>query len=1403
MSKSNRSCWMRAIVGFSGVTLGLMAAAAQAAGPSTEAARVETYKAADGASYFALSLPAVAATASEANDIVVLFDTSAAQVGEYREKSLETLSAMLQKLGDRDRVQLLAVDINAIPLTTAFVAPRGPEMTAALTKLRGRVPLGATDMGIALTKAIDSFKADRASAAKSLVYIGDGASRANAMADEYESIVDQLVENRVAVSSFAIGRAIDATLLASLANQTGGMLIVNSDPLTDRDPPSLNSREVGHRLAQFATSPVVWPTTLALPKEVADVYPKHVPPLRTDRDTVLVGKGTPSASFDLKLEGQSQGKPVSIGWTATSTKSNPENAYFVQVYDAARGDGGYRLPTVGTDGLHEARRLVNLGAQGLARLGSQAVATGNVQQAKLLVGEALRRDPTNQRAIMIKDQLDGLGTRVIPVAQVEPLPQGASAPTPPAPDTLRIVNPPPAGPPTPDEQGAQFLTDFNRRQAVLSGRIIADVNQALQEARGRVSIDPDRVIQDLALKRESVMRAAELPGETRAQLRKQIEDVLSLAQTRKRELEANNVAAQQRVAQAVANQRIQEGLVRNELKVKQLLERMNALMSEGVTEDNEDRFVEAERAAAEAVHSDPDNAVTASAAINARFQTVTFQNARFRDQEQRNFLSTMHLVDISSIPFPDEPPIIYPSADRWRQLTKDRERYRSVDLKNPGSAEAKILRALDEPTEMDFISTQLKDVVDALKIRHGIEIQLDLKNLADAGITPETEITRTLKGISLKSALRLMLGEKEMNFIIDHEVLLITTDAKAKEKTVTKVYPVADLVLPIAINPSVNPFQTGGGLGGQNSVNSGQNGGMNGGGFGGGFGGGGGGGGGFGAGGGGQFAVADPIDASAKSAATVSVKAESKPAAELKLSGRVEVSPAVVAPVQQIRTEEKLSPVARIKVEGADRDRAWDKYFADLPTPDKDRSLSVGRQRDHAVRETARQLTSERKFADVAAMLRAALRNGYGQPWMYEALALAMQADSQPREEIERALMSAVQFANTTNDLMFVAAYLSRNGFDSRALSLYRQASQLDPSRHEPYMHGIEVALRLNDVKGIQWACVGVLGQAWPNDKMSVVQVAHRAAAATLDQLKKDKRTAEAEKFQAAIDRASIRDCEVHVSWTGDAEVDMSVEEPAGSVCSFRTPRTLSGGMMLSSSADRSDAATGEGISADYVVTKGFSGQYHVLLRRVWGKVSGGKVTIDVYSHLGDKTSTRIHKQIPLGEKDAVVNFDLKDGRRQESLTQAQVAAATQNVLGVNQALLQQMAAGDQAPQGVDVGDRGKLAQQLAALNDPAAVQALAASRTVNGVPVNNPVAGNNPLFPFIQQQAVGFQPVITTLPEGTNMSATAVVSADRRYVRISVVPLFSAVGDVTTFNFTTGAQTLNGGAGRPPGGGP
>ena len=47
-----------------------------------------------------------------------------------------------------------------------------------------------------------------------------------------------------------------------------------------------------------------------------------------------------------------------------------------------------------------------------------------------------------------------------------------------------------------------------------------------------------------------------------------------------------------------------------------------------------------------------------------------------------------------------------------------------------------------------------------------------------------------------------------------------------------------------------------------------------------------------------------------------------------------------------------------------------------------------------------------------------------------------------------------------------------------------------------------------------------------------------------------------------------------------------------------------------------------------------------------------------------------------------------------------------------------------------------------------------------------------------------GFAPVITTLPSGTQLNASAVVSPDRRYVRMNLQPFFSQVGPVQNFTF-------------------
>ena len=64
---------------------------------------------------------------------------------------------------------------------------------------------------------------------------------------------------------------------------------------------------------------------------------------------------------------------------------------------------------------------------------------------------------------------------------------------------------------------------------------------------------------------------------------------------------------------------------------------------------------------------------------------------------------------------------------------------------------------------------------------------------------------------------------------------------------------------------------------------------------------------------------------------------------------------------------------------------------------------------------------------------------------MYEALALALDAAGRPKAEIERAVMSAVDFVDDTAHLMYIGAYLAQIGLNERALQVYRQAAAIDP----------------------------------------------------------------------------------------------------------------------------------------------------------------------------------------------------------------------------------------------------------------------------------------------------------------------------------------------------------------------
>jgi general secretion pathway protein D len=70
-------------------------------------------------------------------------------------------------------------------------------------------------------------------------------------------------------------------------------------------------------------------------------------------------------------------------------------------------------------------------------------------------------------------------------------------------------------------------------------------------------------------------------------------------------------------------------------------------------------------------------------------------------------------------------------------------------------------------------------------------------------------------------------------------------------------------------------------------------------------------------------------------------------------------------------------------------------------------------------------------------------------------------------------------------------------------------------------------------------------------------------------------------------------------------------------------------------------------------------------------------------------------------------------------------------------------------------------------------------------------------VIPVVGEFVAAQQPVIVVLNEGTMMTIQAVVSDDRRYVRLTVVPFFTEVGDVQEFTFEGSTSTTNSSSAR------
>ncbi len=201
-------------------------------------------------------------------------------------------------------------------------------------------------------------------------------------------------------------------------------------------------------------------------------------------------------------------------------------------------------------------------------------------------------------------------------------------------------------------------------------------------------------------------------------------------------------------------------------------------------------------------------------------------------------------------------------------------------------------------------------------------------------------------------------------------------------------------------------------------------------------------------------------------------------------------------------------------------------------------------------------------------------------------------------------------------------------------------------------------------------------------------------------------------------------------------------------------------------------------ISEQYILPKGFAGDYRLVIKRIWGEVTSGKVTVSIHNHYRSEKEASLTKQVKIDNKGALVLFSLDQGRRTEALEDHEIQTVVRKQLLANRNVLAQEVA-DNYSSGAASDYYGGLLGN------------------VGGGQVGNildaQLAGNG---------VVGYTPIITQIPEGTFFTVNHATTADRLHVMISVSPNFTQITSVSTFNILGNADTAEGLAGQGGAGG-
>jgi tetratricopeptide (TPR) repeat protein len=1499
---------------------------------------VVTYRTPEGETLFALQVkPELKAVAARPCDYLVLVDTSASQARGPLAMAVKLTESLAAALRPEDRLAIFTANVQSKDLTHGF--QNGDGLKKPLEDLRQEYPCGATNLNEALQTALKAFRPgpDRRQA---LVFLGDGMSiRDPITVDERLAFAGQMVDNEIAFFPVPLGPRIDAVTLHSLVSATGGSTV--------RILPDDQAGDTVKRLQSAVAAPVLYPRTFQLQGEVADTFPTKLPPLRGDSPTLVLGKVKPGQDFGYRVTGTVAGQEVTVARVEKLTEPEDDNFFLVSMHEQWRNEKDAPALLRADRALSYALTTNQLARADLLAQAEWALEEKKFDAAGRLFEQAHRLDPHDTEAKAGLDIVQQLKDGKLTWAQLE------DKLKPKADDTvvhiekgkkprrerlLAVALEPqadrqPIAPIAPAEGPADILGEARQRQTVEDQRMTQVVDQAAREAAGLMRSDPDAAHEHLKRTLDNVRNDPDLSERSRVALSQRLEGNLRDVDVRGAVIKRDIEERTQRLISATAILTARANELTAEERVRERMRVFHNLMNEG-------RDEEAQRQAL-AIHQDlvaqglPVPPAVTGGYIMSQAAHNLHEYQEVERIRQDRFLATLLLVEKSSVPFPDEPPVAYPPAAVWRAITKDRKnKYESSGLGPEAPRRTLDLRdRLDKPVKFGGFEADpkltLQEALDNLADRYDLNFDVNesafkAEMVEDVLSKPVAEkAIAKMTNVSLDTVLRKILSRipstSGVTYLIRRDTIEITTGAYALAEKEIRVYPVADLVIPIpnAFNQqqvaqgSILGLQGGfqgafgGPLGGALGGFGGALGGL--GALGGGLGALGGGLGGFGAlgalgglgAGGGLGAQAGGLGAQGGVIGQIGGQANlgvgggqlgfgggqlgqlgnlggqfglqggNQSTILIQLIRQVIGTPRDWAPLRGVNTiglpnqnnqmddpnSDPLGndlgfypPANALVVKGTSRihirlgapliapnaapmamgERNPNRAFANngagnlddpndkkgrhtqvadanarnndnegkvklpkLPRADADprtiwqEALAKGVDEPGLIIATADYLVQARQWTHAAEFLKANLRQGIVvRPWVYEALALALREGGGSPDEVERAEVSSADLEPLdAHGFLRASDALAANKNTSAAVAFCRQAAMLEPDVPEAYADAVRHAGKLEPKEAAdvaEWAAGNLLRRDWPTGNQKLHALAKdqlTTLAKALDPVNPDA----ASRLRAALAKHVERDLVIRLTWAGAADLDLKVHEPTGSVCSWKNRQTVGGGTLIGDTvptADKRGLSNPES-NETYIAAQAFPGDYKVTVDLVWGRPLGGKAKLEIVEHQGTPQETIHVVTLNLAESRGTT-VKLPDGRR----TQA-AAVPPPGALKRSEASAEAAAS------------TSSILDQLRSMTEPPDFTGgISGSVGGFGTPVEPVRAAGKSRKSHDDESA--YQTRVSPFQFNTaDLTAQATISADRRYVRLSLNAMFDVVGR-TQSQARVGAPFLTG-ASNPP----